>query len=406
MREATSQDQANSTVKQAYTLWMLWTLFGVIAWFGTLFWGRFRDIAEISGLGTSLLLAPLVLVPLAIAMLCSTEHVSSFPRWSLWIAKFHPIAAFGACSSLFASNYGLAVLSAFLWTLQTLFLGVWGGWRLLRWRGGPLEEVAWHVGLMYASVGGLWWSAYTLQWEVMGFPPILTYLTAVHFHYAGFLVSASTALCGRWLRWQPPPSPWAKRLYRISAPIVMTCPILIALGFVFSPFLQFAMATALALGMLLLSIVIAFFILPYVPKVPFRPEEWHTRAVVLSTLIFGLFPLFLWNHAASLIKAAQTSGFLWTLTLLFVFILVFARLQSSLAAVMLLWVASIALTLTMFLAVVYALDEYNQTTVINIPQMAVWHGKANVYGFTLCSIIAWYLLFHTVSPNTESSPKI
>lgn len=269
------------------------------------------------------------------------------PPWGLWAMVWQPVAALGGALSLAMGSSVWAVLLAGMWGIQTGLLALLGGWRLWTRRGGALEEIACDMGLLYLPVGGAWWVAYAMGWGLMGFPLLIVYLTAVHFHYAGFVVSLSTGLAGRWLRGKERMDGLRWLGYRLGGVVVILCPILVAVGFVFSSVLQVTMALTLAAGMLLMAGVVAFGAVEAIPR-PWIAERW--------------------------------------------------------LAVWLLRIAASALVLTMALAVLYAVGEFQKTIWINIPQMAVWHGMTNVYGFSLCSLVAWALLVGLFGSSPVGSP--
>src|SRR5207249_1096301 len=60
-------------------------------------------------------------------------------------------------------------------------------------------------------------------------------------------------------------------------------------------------------------------------------------------------------------------------------------------AKILLIVASLSIVLGMVLAGAYAVGEFTEKPWLSIPQMAVWHGIANAWGFSTCGLLAWVL---------------
>lgn len=319
------------------TLWRWWAFLGAVVW-GLALFAPLQGVAAVKGLGLSLLLAPLVLVPLAMSMFLQEREGDArvVPVWAKWSMYWQPVASLGGVTSLVVGPGLLGILLASAWAVQTGMLALLGAWRLSSQRGGPLEEVAWDVGLLYLPVAGAWWLAYMMHWQVMGFPLLIVYLTAIHFHYAGFTVSVTTGLCGRWLRAHEKVDGWRWLAFHLGGAVVIVCPILVAIGFVFSSVLQVTMAVVLAFGMLTMAAVIAFGAVPLIPQPPS---------------------------------------------------------QFQFLATWLLRIAAAALIFTMALAVLYAVGEFQHVVWINIPQMAVLHGMTNVYGYSLCSLLAWWLLW-------------
>ena len=90
-----------------------------------------------------------------------------------------------------------AAALALPWLVFTALVAVLGLSRL--WSRGflPLEELCIDAGLMYLSVGGGWLVLSRLGARPLGFEDIIVLLTAIHFHYAGFLFPLLTGLAGR-----------------------------------------------------------------------------------------------------------------------------------------------------------------------------------------------------------------
>ncbi|MBV9959994.1 MAG: YndJ family transporter, partial [Acidobacteria bacterium] len=64
----------------------------------------------------------------------------------------------------------------------------------------------------------------------------------------------------------------------------------------------------------------------------------------------------------------------------------------SLAGRILLTISSAASSSAMVLACAYAYSIVARRLIISIPQMAVTHGLANAFGFSLCGLLAWALV--------------
>ena len=70
---------------------------------------------------------------------------------------------------------------------------------------------------------------------------------------------------------------------------------------------------------------------------------------------------------------------------------------ASTSARFLLAIAALASGTAMVLACLYAYSIVAQTLILRIPTMAMTHGLLNAFGFVTCSLIAWSIVFPTVS---------
>ena len=121
----------------------------------------------------------------------------------------------------------------------------------------------------------------------------------------------------------------ARRWYRFGGTLVVLCPLLVALGISFSPLLEVITAMLLACGMLVVAGLMVFVIVPSV-------SSWLAKGGMV--------------------------------------------------------VAALSLSVTMALAVTYALGEYLKADWISIARMGQYHGLLNVLGYATCGIVAWFLV--------------
>jgi hypothetical protein len=131
-----------------------------------------------------LVLAPLVLVPVALPL-------AGFRMPWLGLATL-PFAA------AYLSPQGpVAVALALPWLVVTLGLALRG--LALAWqrRRGPLADLCLAAGLVYLPVGAGWAALDRAGLRPLDFEPVIVLLTALHFHYAGFLLPLFTALLAR-----------------------------------------------------------------------------------------------------------------------------------------------------------------------------------------------------------------
>ncbi|MEG0258917.1 MAG: YndJ family protein [Lysinibacillus sp.] len=162
-----------------------------------------------------LTVAQLVFVP------ATLQIIIPIKRWHM------PIILTGmlAVTSLHIWNEGLAaILFAFVYLLYTAFVAYLGINRFMRRGFTNMAEIAIDVGLIYLCIGGLWFFAYIANIDT-GFSPLITWLTAIHFHYSAFLFAISVGLFGRLC---------TTRLYTPITLIVLAGPLLVAIGISFS----------------------------------------------------------------------------------------------------------------------------------------------------------------------------
>ena len=131
-----------------------------------------------------LLLAPLVLVPASLEIV----HGRDARNRALTLAvRWQPLAAL-LLAIAFVVPIGVAAgLCALPWLVVTALLAFAGLDRLRRRLVAP-DELAITGGLLYVAVGGIWTLFSRLGLRPLAFDPSIVLLTAVHFHYAGFML--------------------------------------------------------------------------------------------------------------------------------------------------------------------------------------------------------------------------
>lgn len=145
-----------------------------------------------------LLLAALVVVPLAVGVLrCTSPFSMSTVLRAVqpWLLP----SAMGLLLSFSVKNGGLAVLLALPWVgvlLAVAFVGAVQLWRS-RWSNAPLFSLA--VGMAYVAVAAVWLVLERAGLAPFGFSPDIVFLTIVHFHYAGFVLPVLAGLATRHL---------------------------------------------------------------------------------------------------------------------------------------------------------------------------------------------------------------
>jgi YndJ-like protein len=213
-----------------------------------------------------LLLVVLVFTPLALALVPqwyageTNKTSSSLLRWAYRLQPFAAILivlAFTQPTGMMAASLSLP------WLLCAGSIAL-AGLALRKSAHGnhPAHEIVLTIGMLYLPIGAVWLCLSRLGLRPLNFPDVIVLLTAVHFHYTGFVVPVITALTGRFLvrnHLSVPIYPWLAGAMVIATP-------LIAAGITLSPWLE-------ALGVLLifttvigLATVIGIYVLPQLPS--------------------------------------------------------------------------------------------------------------------------------------------
>jgi hypothetical protein len=163
------------------------------------------------------LLAPWIVVPLATSLipaLGSSEPPTAQRPAVKWITF---TAAALATISFFLPTGILAASFAGAWLLVCGFFAQRGLRRLWRHRPHSLSQFCFAAGEAYLIVGGTWLVASRLGLQPVGFQEPIVLLTAVHFHFAGFLSAVLAGLTYERLR----ETRWRKALGATLAGVVI-----------------------------------------------------------------------------------------------------------------------------------------------------------------------------------------
>ena len=202
-------------------------LVGGLLWAGAVLTGELATIAE-----QALALAPLVLVPLGMGMGAVQPFQGTAGRLYNTAALSQPLGAFLLLISLVLPSGGIgAAVATTPWVIVTGLLGLTALVRTRERGPWPLSETVIDAGFAYSIVGAMALVLHHLG-ITFWFDPIIILLTAVHFHYAGFVLPVLTGLAGRSL---------AGRVgigFRILVGVVLIGPALIAIGISFSPVVE------------------------------------------------------------------------------------------------------------------------------------------------------------------------
>ncbi|WP_313431565.1 YndJ family protein [Siminovitchia terrae] len=167
-----------------------------------------------------LTVAQLVFVPIMLQLLFETKRKHIIFTWIAMLSIF--------LLQVVPSSTGQMVL-AFIYVIFTFFVAFYGLKRFFNRGFTNWAEISIDIGMMYLFLGGLWFFAYVAKIDT-GFSPLITWLTAIHFHYSAFLLPISLGFFGRLHD-----SKW----YRLIAPIILAGPMLVAIGITAWPLLEF-----------------------------------------------------------------------------------------------------------------------------------------------------------------------
>lgn len=293
-----------------------------------LFFFPISDVTGVFYIERLFLFATLVIVPLGLSLI-EPKELHGILTWPYRFALLaQPIGAL-LCIISFFFNQGI-VAGAFAsgWFFVTALIAFGGVTRFLLRGSMRVEEICLSFSLMFIAVGGAWFVMSRFGYHPLGFGDTIVLLTAVHFHYTGFGATLLTAMTGRALRANKDGG-MSPSFYVIAFCIIAGTPIV-------------------AIGITLSSGLIGF-----IGAIIISSGLWLLAGIVMARIV-----------------GAVSS---WTIRILF-------------------FISCTASSLSMVLACFYAYSLVSKKLIINIPQMAQFHGTANAIGFVLCGLLAWTLL--------------
>lgn len=325
-------------------------------WLGALVWAAFvwRRVADVrheSWANALLLLAALVLVPLALTLV--EEEDSRESRWKRWMgmAPF-PAALLLVAAYLRDARSPLVVIVALPWVLFCFATAVQGLRGLIEGRGRQfLDVLCGDVARVFLGIGGAWVLADRLGYQPLGFASSIVTLTAVHFHFAGLLLPIFAGQATRYF-------PFSRMASLAAIGVVLGVPA-VAVGITttqlgWGPAIEAAAGCGLAVAGALVAIL-------------------HVRiAMDLPALLraeqSGAFGVRRKQNATNPSAAPlQLSITRW----------LFA-------------VAGVCLFFGVALAAIYASRAFVAPLPwLDIPWMRALHGTVNAFGFGLCGVLAW-----------------
>ena len=168
-------------------------------------WTQVPNVRHEAWAHALLLLAALVLVPLALELVdeCAREKSAAgenawFGRLTRWTRRAQFPAALSLAWSCTQPAGGWATIAATPWVPVCIAIAVRGCWRLSEsgWKR-SLDELCIDGALMFLGVGGAWIFADRTGFRPLNFSQAIVALTAVHFHFAGLLLPIVAGLTVR-----------------------------------------------------------------------------------------------------------------------------------------------------------------------------------------------------------------
>ncbi len=289
---------------------------GVIVWLITLLLNT-SDSEQTELIHKVVFWALLVVVPLGLSVV--EQGGSRLYKLAVFA---QPIAALLTVSSFFLEKGVLSAALSSAWLILNVLIALMGLVRLTSRGFHRVEELSIVAGLLYLPVAGAWLVVYRLGIQPFDYGETIILLTAVHFHFAGFGAPIIAGMVGRVLSRRNYP----QKIFGVSVVALVAAMPLVAAGITFSPWMGFAGALLLTVGLLMLAVLTVGWVFPSITSTAWR-----------ALLLIGAI--------------------------------------SSCAA--------------MVLACLYAYSLATQTLIITIPGMAMTHGLLNAFGFVTCSLIVW-----------------
>ncbi len=226
---------------------------------GALLWLGATAGGELDAITRALALAPLVLVPLGMSLAATPGFGGTSGRLYRVAVALQPIgAALMLYSLLLPERTTAAALTGAAWLPVTGLLALVGLSRLLERGLWPLSETSIDVGFAYSTVGAVALILYHLE-LFFWFSPVIILLTAVHFHYAGFVLLVLTGITGRCIAPDD-------RLFRGLASVILVGPAIIAVGISFSATVELIAVSVFTITVTALGGYILFRVVPTRPR--------------------------------------------------------------------------------------------------------------------------------------------
>ncbi|PRO65451.1 YndJ family protein [Alkalicoccus urumqiensis] len=225
--------------------------------------------------------AQIILVPLILQQIIHTNKYLILFIWITMTSVFLlQIVSFSVAQTALAGVYLIFTFLVALYGLKRFLNRGFTNW----------AEISIDAGMCYLFVGGLWFFAYITGIDT-GFSTLLTWLTAIHFHYSAFLLPISIGFLGRVHMW--PGLRWI-------VPVILGAPLLVAAGITFWSLLE-------VIAVLLYMLAI-YSLIRWVFQTPF-PSKLQAFMIRTSYASLGITILF------SLLYALHQSFGFWYISI-------------------------------------------------------------------------------------------
>jgi hypothetical protein len=215
---------------------------GTVAWLGMAA-GTWSGWPQLGVIELLFLLAPWIVVPLANSLIPSLDEFRPLPgrqhasKWIVFAAAAMATFSFFLPVGIWAASFACA------WLLVCAWFALRGLRRLWRYRAQSFSQFCFAAGEAYLIVGGIWLVVSRLGLQPVGFQEPIVLLTAVHFHFAGFLSAVLAGLTYKLLRG----TRWSKPLGAALAGVVVG-PGLLGLAFLVGPKVKLAAVILIVVG--------------------------------------------------------------------------------------------------------------------------------------------------------------
>lgn len=207
--------------------WNKWTLISIGLFLVAVFFGQDELFLLM------LTVAQVAYVPLTLRMIMKRKD---------WFSRCYPYfvipASFSVILLHITNPSGWGYLFAAIYLLFTCVIAFYGISRFISRGFIHFEEFSIDLALVYLSIGGMWFFAHITKIDT-GFSPMITWLTAIHFHYAAFLLPIFVGLLGRIYK---------PKLYPIATSILLISLMLLAIGITFSVWIEWVSVVLYMIG--------------------------------------------------------------------------------------------------------------------------------------------------------------
>ncbi|WKA56573.1 YndJ family protein [Planococcus shixiaomingii] len=197
------------------------------------------------------------------------------------LRRFEELILAAGMAAVAIINFNIPHSAALIGALIYLLVTFWVAWkgvdRFFKRGFSNTAELMIDVGLIYLAVGGMWFFAYIGKFDT-GFGELTTWLTAIHFHYSAFMLCISVGLIGR-VR--------MTKLYKMSALVIATGPMAVALGITVSHTIEIISVTLYVLAIYALSFYAFRLKFPLAQAISVRIPFVTLCATILGSFLYA-----------------------------------------------------------------------------------------------------------------------